>query len=148
MVPNPRGQQSPQAVLADQTDSRDRFLTAEEAAESLGGINPATLVRRAREGQVPAYPLEEGKRRLWRFRSADLRNANGYGAALITDREAADRLGLSAATLRSWRCRGIGPAFIKMGSGSKAPVRYSEADLEQFIAQSRRVPSVRAAFEG
>ena len=73
MAPNPRRQERSQGVLADQTNSPDRFLTAEEAAESLGGINPATLVRRAREGQVPAYPLEEGKRRLWRFRCADLR---------------------------------------------------------------------------
>jgi len=73
MVPNPRRQQSSQAVLADQINSSDRFLTAEEAAEFLGGINPHTLVRRAREGQVPAYPLGEGRRRLWRFRSADLR---------------------------------------------------------------------------
>ena len=73
MVPNPRRQQRSQAVLADQIDSPDRFLTAEEAAEFLGGINPRTLVRWAREGQVPAYPLGEGRRRLWRFRSADLR---------------------------------------------------------------------------
>lgn len=81
-------------------------------------------------------------------RSADLPNANGYGAVLLNDSKAAERLGVSPATLRSWRCRGIGPAFIKMGRGAKAPVRYSEADLEQFIAQSRHVPSVRAAFEG
>jgi excisionase family DNA binding protein len=73
MVPNSRRQQRSQAVLADQTDSPDRFLTAEEAAEFLGGINPRTIVRWAREGQVPAYPLGEGTRRLWRFRSADLR---------------------------------------------------------------------------
>lgn len=148
MVTNPRRQPSSQAVLADQTDSPDLFLTTEEAAEFLGGINPRTLVRWAREGQVPAYPIGEGRRRLWRFRGADLREAHGYGAALLTDSQAAERLGVSPATLRSWRCRGIGPAFIKMGRGAKAPVRYSEADLEQFIAQSRHVPSVRAAFEG
>jgi len=73
MVPNPHRQQSSQAVLADQIESSERFLTAEEAAEFLGGINSRTLVRWAREGQVPAYPLGEGMRRLWSFRSADLR---------------------------------------------------------------------------
>jgi hypothetical protein len=118
MVPNPRRQQSSQAVPADQTDSPDRF------------------------------PLGKGMRRPSRLRSADLRKANGYGAALLNDSQAATRLSVSPATLRSWRCRGIGPAFIKMGNGAKAPVRYSEADLEQFIAQNRHVPSVRAVFEG
>jgi hypothetical protein len=67
---------------------------------------------------------------------------------LLNDTEAAKLLCVSAATLRSWRCRGIGPAFIKLGKGAKAPVRYSESDLEQFIAQSRVTSSVRAAFEG
>lgn len=67
---------------------------------------------------------------------------------LLNDEQAAERLCVSTATLRSWRCRGIGPKFIKMGRGAKAPVRYSESDLEQFIAQSRVTSSMRAAFEG
>jgi hypothetical protein len=70
------------------------------------------------------------------------------GSPLLNDHQTAKQLGISPATLRSWRCRGIGPAFIKMGNGLKAAVRYAEADLQQFIAQSRHVPSVRAAFEG
>lgn len=69
-------------------------------------------------------------------------------AKLLNDAEAAAQLGVSPATLRSWRCRGIGPSFVKMGHGRKSPVRYHSIDLEQFIAESRRVPSVRAAFEG
>jgi predicted site-specific integrase-resolvase len=67
---------------------------------------------------------------------------------LLDDKHAAERLCVSPATLRSWRCRGVGPTFIKMGGGTKAPVRYSESDLERFIAESRHVPPVRAAFEG
>jgi len=75
------------------------------------------------------------------------RNANKFAERLLTDSEAAEQLGVSAATLRSWRCRGIGPDFIKMGSGSKAPVRYSATDIAQFIAECRQVPPVRAAME-
>lgn len=67
---------------------------------------------------------------------------------LLNDQQAAEWLCVSAATLRSWRCRGVGPAFIKMGNGIKAAVRYAEFDLQQFIAQSRVTSSVRAAFEG
>jgi excisionase family DNA binding protein len=50
----------------------DSFLNAEEAADFLGGINPRTITRWAREGYIPAYPIGEGKRRLWRFTRADL----------------------------------------------------------------------------
>jgi len=50
----------------------DRFLNSDEAAVFLGGINSRTLTRWAREGYVPAYPVGEGKRRLWRFLERDL----------------------------------------------------------------------------
>lgn len=49
-----------------------RFLDAEQAAVFLGGLNSRTVTRWAREGYLPAYPIGEGKRRLWRFLEADL----------------------------------------------------------------------------
>ena len=49
-----------------------RFLTPEEAAAHLGGLNSRTVTRWAREGYLPAYPIGEGKRRLWRFLECDL----------------------------------------------------------------------------
>ena len=66
---------------------------------------------------------------------------------LLHDKEAAQMLGVSPATMRSWRCRGVGPDFVKMGFGKKSPVRYSVADIEAFITQCRQVPLVRAALE-
>lgn len=66
---------------------------------------------------------------------------------LLKESQVAQRLGVSMPTLRSWRCRGIGPDFVKMGAGKKAPVRYSAIDIEQFIAECRQVPPVRAARE-
>jgi excisionase family DNA binding protein len=49
-----------------------RFLDATQAAEYLGGLNPRTVIKWAREGYLPAYPIGEGKRRLWRFLESDL----------------------------------------------------------------------------
>ena len=49
-----------------------RFLDADGAARFLGGINIRTVTRWAREGYLPAYPIGEGKRRLWRFLESDL----------------------------------------------------------------------------
>jgi len=49
-----------------------RFLTPEEAADYLGGLNSRTVTRWAREGYLPAFPVGEGKRRLWRFLESDL----------------------------------------------------------------------------
>jgi hypothetical protein len=71
--------------------------------------------------------------------------------ALLSDSEAARQLAVSASTLRSWRCRGIGPSYVKMGHGKKSPVRYTASDIDQFICQCRQVPPlvlpVRAAME-
>jgi excisionase family DNA binding protein len=57
---------------ATEENSNRRFLSASEAAVFLGGLNSRTLTRWAREGYLPAYPIGEGKRRLWRFLEADL----------------------------------------------------------------------------
>jgi excisionase family DNA binding protein len=48
------------------------FLSPEQAAKYLGGLNSRTVTRWAREGYLPAYPIGEGKRRLWRFLEIDL----------------------------------------------------------------------------
>ena len=66
---------------------------------------------------------------------------------LLNDNKTASRLGISPATLRSWRCRGIGPPYIKLGSSTNASVRYNPIDLDEFLRQRRHVPSVRAALE-
>jgi hypothetical protein len=46
-------------------------------------------------------------------------------------------------TLRQWRCSGVGPKWYKM----RRSVRYDKAEVEQFIHQSERIPSVRAITE-
>jgi hypothetical protein len=66
---------------------------------------------------------------------------------LLNDHQAALRLGVSPATLRSWRCRGVGPPYVKLGHGTYASVRYNPGDLDDFVRQGRHVPSVRAASE-
>jgi hypothetical protein len=46
-------------------------LDAVEAAKIVG-MNSRTLVRWARCGYVPAHPLGEGRRRIWRFFESEL----------------------------------------------------------------------------
>lgn len=58
-------------ATADEPRAR-RFLTPDEAADFLGGLNSRTVTRWAREGYLPAFPVGEGKRRLWRFLESDL----------------------------------------------------------------------------
>ena len=50
----------------------EKFLTPEQAAAFLGGLNSRTVTRWAREGYLPSFPIGEGKRRLWRFLESDL----------------------------------------------------------------------------
>ena len=62
---------------------------------------------------------------------------------LINTREAAKILGRSPATLKRWRCEGIGPKFILI----ERRVSYDVKVLLDYIQRSTRVPSVRAAME-
>ena len=50
----------------------------------------------------------------------------------LTEREVADMLGLSVATLRAWRHRGRGPRFLRLGRS----VRYLPSDLADFVRAS------------
>lgn len=53
----------------------------------------------------------------------------------LTTPEAAGYLRLSPATLESWRCRGDGPPFRKLGR----LVVYARQDLESFAQHQMRV---------
>jgi excisionase family DNA binding protein len=50
----------------------------------------------------------------------------------LTEREVAELLGLSVATLRAWRHRGKGPRFLRLGRS----VRYLPADVDEFVRES------------
>ena len=62
---------------------------------------------------------------------------------LVDTRKAAEILGRSAATLKRWRCEGIGPDYIEI----EGRVRYDVAVLLEFIRKNTRTPSVRAMLE-
>lgn len=51
---------------------RRKYLDSAQAAAFLGGLNSRTVTRWARQGYLPAYPMGEGKKRLWRFTEQDL----------------------------------------------------------------------------
>lgn len=50
----------------------------------------------------------------------------------LTERQVAEQLGLSVATLRAWRHRGKGPRFLRLGRS----VRYLPSDVEEFVRAS------------
>ena len=53
-------------------------------------------------------------------------------ARALTEREVAELLGLSVATLRAWRHRGKGPRFLRLGRS----VRYLPEDVDEFVRAS------------
>jgi predicted DNA-binding transcriptional regulator AlpA len=53
---------------------------------------------------------------------------------LLSQRQVAARLGLSARTIEGWRTRGVGPPFLRL---SARAVRYRTSDLEQWLDQHR-----------
>lgn len=58
--------------------------------------------------------------------------------------QAAKRLGLKKSTLDTWRCRGDGPPFVKMGRA----VRYRTADLERWVESRVMRNTIAAPAEG
>ncbi len=57
---------------------------------------------------------------------------------LLTTREAAAFLKLCPTSLRRWRRLGIGPQWLKIGPRA---VRYSRADLDQYLSDQTTSPS-------
>jgi hypothetical protein len=62
---------------------------------------------------------------------------------LVDTRRAAEILGRSAATLKRWRCEGVGPSWIEI----EGRVSYDVAVLLDYIRKNTRMPSVRAMQE-
>ena len=56
---------------------------------------------------------------------------------IFDQRQAAALLTLSPATLASWRSRGRGPAYFRLGSRA---IRYRRSDLERFLERDRVEP--------
>ncbi len=50
----------------------------------------------------------------------------------LTERQVAEQLGLSVATLRAWRHRGKGPLYLRLGRS----VRYLPSDVDDFVRAS------------
>jgi hypothetical protein len=53
---------------------REPFVDAVAAGDFLH-LRPRHVLELARRGEIPAYPLGHGKRRVWRFRLSELASA-------------------------------------------------------------------------
>jgi predicted DNA-binding transcriptional regulator AlpA len=59
----------------------------------------------------------------------------GDARGLLREKEVAEILGLSSATLRNWRTRGDGPPFVRL---SRRAIRYEPVALREWVAQRTR----------
>jgi hypothetical protein len=55
-------------------EALEGFVDADEAGKFLS-LNRRRILELARGGKLPAHPIGEGARRLWRFRLSELANA-------------------------------------------------------------------------
>ena len=60
---------------------------------------------------------------------------------ILTEREVAEHLKLSPATLRTWRSRGRGPVYTSAGGA----IRYLVEDVERWLKDRRVEPGERQA---
>jgi hypothetical protein len=68
----------------------ERFVDSVVAAKFLS-IQRRQLLELARAGKIPAYPIGDGQRRVWRFRLSDLAMAM---ERRMVERKSADSTGL------------------------------------------------------
>jgi len=68
---------------------------------------------------------------------------NTRDGKLLTTEELAQRWSMDAGSLENWRNANKGPIFIKMGSGSSAPVRYRVSDIEAWEKKQEIKPGGR-----
>ena len=61
----------------------------------------------------------------------------------LTTKQLSDLLGIPEGTLRQWRCSEVGPKWHKL----RGSVRYDKNDVENFLHDCERIPSVRAHME-
>ena len=74
----------------DSHSEPERFVDSVVAAKFLS-IQRRQLLELARAGKIPAYPIGDGQRRLWRFRLSDLAKAMEQR---MTQRKSPDGMGL------------------------------------------------------
>jgi len=55
----------------NQVEEIERFVDADEAGEFLS-LNRRRILELARAGKLPAHPIGEGSRRVWRFRLSEI----------------------------------------------------------------------------
>ena len=63
----------------------------------------------------------------------DLTESTSVETDIWTPRQTADYLQISEITLARWRSSGSGPAYVKLGRGANAPVRYHIADVKAYV---------------
>ena len=59
----------------------------------------------------------------------------GKIGTLLTTEDVAAYLGVAPATVIWWRSQKQGPAFVRLGRGKRAPIRYRPEALEAYIHQ-------------
>jgi hypothetical protein len=78
-----------------------------------------------------------------RLRGSETRRA-ADAPGLLTTRETAALLAITAATLKDWRHSGRGPRYVKfLGRRRKGPVRYRALDVQQWIESRLLQPERR-----
>jgi hypothetical protein len=78
----PEVPEKPEVALPQRSQTRGQyssaplepFVDAAQAAEFLC-LRPRRVQKLARQGRIPAYPVDDGRRRVWRFRLSELAEA-------------------------------------------------------------------------
>ena len=71
-------------------------------------------------------------------KTEDARPNGASSAKLLSEREVAERWGISEVTLQDWRSRQKGPPFLRLGGRM---IRYRELDIELWLIEQESHPA-------
>lgn len=131
------------------------LLTREQCARLLR-VHKVTLVAWAKRGFGPPffkigiggghtvrYDKEELVRWLAKFAKNGQLPKDAGDLDLMTTEEVAVFLRVAPITLRTWRSKGQGPPYLKIGSGRSAPVLYFRSAVIEWLRQFSSERSTR-----
>ena len=60
---------------------------------------------------------------------------------LLTAEQVAEMLHVQPSTLATWRHRGVGPAYVRVGPGDRARVMYRREAIDAWLREQERLPA-------
>lgn len=72
-----------------------------------------------------------------KIETGENKHSGSYIAPLLDTEGVAQVLNVAGSTVEWWRSQKQGPAFIRLGRGKRAPIRYEPQAVEEYLREMK-----------